>query len=256
MSRGGSVMVAIGALAGWITLVAACSERQPGTPSRDPQPSSPARVVMLTATSGFRHGSIGTATTVMAELASHTNEFTLTATEDIASITAARLASADVLMFAMTTGELAFDAGQRAAILDFVTSGGGFIGIHSASDTLYTWPEYGQLVGAYFDSHPWTQQARVIVEDPGHPAAAPVAPSFEITEEFYVFRENPRSRVRVLLTLDPRTVNASGDFPLAWSQEIGKGRSYYNALGHFDETWRDARFQAQLRGAISWVARR
>ena len=212
---------------------------------------------MLTATAGFRHGSIATAIGVLNQLATTTGEFVIDATEDVASITATRLASVDVLMFTLTSGELPFDASQRAAILDFINvRGGGFVGTHSATDTLYEWPEYGQLVGAYFHSHPWTQEGLVLVENPTHPATMPVVPSFRITEEFYTFRENPRPRVQVLLRLDPDSVNGSGDIPLAWSQEVGKGRSYYNALGHFDETWRDPRFQSQIRGAIRWVAKR
>ena len=249
-------LVAAFAIAGLLSL-AGCADEQPGSPSPgNPPPPGPVRVLVFSATSGFRHGSIATGTAVMNELATTTGEFTISATEDVASITSARLASVDVLMFMLTSGELPFDASQRAAILNFVNGGGGFIGVHSATDTLYGWPEYGQLVGAYFDSHPWTQEGLVVVENATHPAVAPVAPDFRIMEEFYTFRENPRPRVQVLLRLDPASVSGSGDLPLAWSQNVGNGRSYYNALGHFDTTWRDPRFQAQLRGAIRWVAKR
>jgi len=60
----------------------------------------------------------------------------------------------------------------------------------------------------------------------------------------------------VLLTLDAASVGASGDYPLAWCKSIGRGRAYYNALGHYDTTWRDARYQAQLAGALRWAAGR
>ena len=242
------------ALAASAWLCAGCSA-SPGAPSNE-DTSPPARVLMLTATHGFRHGSIPVAITVMNDLAASSGEFLVTPTEDVGSITATRLATVDVLMFALTSGELPFTSSQRAAILSFVNGGGGFIGIHSATDTLYEWPEYGELVGAYFAAHPWTQEGTVLVEDRDHPATSAIGPSFRILEEFYVFRENPRPRVHVLLALDPASVGASGDVPLAWSQEIGKGRSYYNALGHFDDTWRTPVFQAQLRGAVRWVTRR
>ena len=75
-------------------------------------------------------------------------------------------------------------------------------------------------------------------------------------EEFYTFQRNPRGAVDVLLSLDPRSVGADGDFPLAWTQSIGRGRSYYNALGHFDSTWRDPWFERQLAAAIHWTAAR
>jgi type 1 glutamine amidotransferase len=211
---------------------------------------------MLTATAGFRHDSISTARQVLTGLGSSSGEFTITATEDLSTISAATLAAHDGLFFALTSGELAFSADQRAAILSFVSNGGGFLGAHSATDTLYGWPEYGTLVGAYFKEHPWTQQASVVVEDGGHPASSGLGDRFSIQEEFYTFRENPRPRVQVLLRLDAASVGTSGDYPLAWAQSYGNGRAYYNALGHFSSTWTDPRFQRQIAGAIRWLARR
>lgn len=211
---------------------------------------------MLTATAGFRHDSIATARQVMVGLATSTGEFTITATEDIAMISATTLSAFDVVFFANTSGELLFTPDQKSALIDFVNGGKGFIGTHSATDTLYDWPDYGRLVGAYFKEHPWTQTATVVVEDQSHPAAAGLGDRFTSMEEFYTFRENPRPRVQVLLRLDAASVASTGDYPLAWTQSIGSGRTYYNALGHFDTTWTDARFQRQLRGAIRWVGRR
>jgi type 1 glutamine amidotransferase len=211
---------------------------------------------MLTATAGFRHDSIATARQVVTGLGAASGEFTVTATEDLSSTSAATLASYDVLFFALTSGELAFSAEQKAAILAFVSNGKGFLGAHSATDTLYEWPEYGALVGAYFREHPWTQRASVIVEDRAHPATTGLGDRFTIEEEFYAFRDNPRGRVQVLLRLDPASVGASGDYPLAWVQSYGAGRVYYNALGHFAATWSDPQFQRQITGAIRWAARR
>jgi type 1 glutamine amidotransferase len=241
-------------------LCAGCSgERQPASAPVVTQPASqaaPIRVLMLTATLGFRHDSISAARDVMRAMAGSSGEFTVTATEDVTSITATTLTGYDVLFFALTTGELPFDDAQRSAIVSFVSAGKGFLGVHSASDTLYEWPEYGRLVGAYFKEHPWTQGATVFVEDQAHPASAGLGDRFVLTEEFYTFRDNPRPPVHVLLRLDPASVATSGDYPLAWAQSYGAGRSYYNALGHFAETWRDARFQRQLAGAIRWAAQR
>ena len=231
------------------------SVTSPFTPPKGPT-SPPLRILMLTATAGFRHDSIATARQVMAALAASTNEFTVTATENVPDLTADRLASVDIVMFAMTSGELPFDSLQKAALLEFVNRGGGFMGFHSATDTLYEWPEYGRLVGAYFKEHPWTQEATVVVEDRTDPSTVGLGASFRLFEEFYAFRENPRPRVHVLLSLDTASVGASGDFPLAWSQTIGSGRSYYNALGHFPSTWNDLRFQNQVLGAIRWTGKR
>jgi type 1 glutamine amidotransferase len=227
----------------------ACANRPPTAPDN----STPARVLMLTATAGFRHDSIATAQQVMSSLANSSRAFTVTSTEQLSAFSASNLRNFDVLMFTLTSGELAFTAEQRAAILTFVNDGGGFIGIHSATDTLYEWPEYGRLVGAYFKEHPWVGRATVIVEDQAHQSTTGLGASFSIDEEFYTFRENPRPLVRVLLRLDPASVGATGDYPLAWSQSIGRGKTYYNALGHNSSTWNDARFQRQLMGAIRSV---
>jgi type 1 glutamine amidotransferase len=239
--------------------VGACSpERAPSAPSPSAEQTitPPARVLMLTATAGFRHDAIPVARQVMTSLAASTREFTVTATEDLSSVTAAGLANYDVLFFALTSGELEFTPEQKTAIIAFVDGGKGFIGAHSASDTLYGWPDYGRLVGAYFKEHPWTQPGTVIVEDRSHPSTAEAGDRFTLTEEFYTFRDNPRPRVQVLLRLDATSVGASGDYPLAWAAPFGSGRTYYNALGHFPDTWSDVRFQRQLLGAIRWLARK
>jgi len=210
---------------------------------------------MLTATAAFRHDSIPVARQVMASLAT-AGAFSVNATEDLSLVNADALRNYDVVMFALTSGELPFSAAQKAALIDFVSAGRGFIGVHSATDTLYEWPDYGRLVGAYFKEHPWTQQGSVVVENPAHPANIGVPDRLSITEEFYTFQENPRTRVNVLLHLDAASVGAAGDYPLAWAHSFGAGRAYYNALGHFPETWRDAGFQRMLAAAIAWTSGR
>ena len=240
-------------------LVAACSGQSspgPGPITPPPAQQTPIRVLMLTATAGFRHDSIPIARQVMAGLAATGGEITVTPTEDLSLMTASSLAGYDVIFFALTSGELALSSDQKAAIVSFVSGGKGFLGVHSASDTLYEWADYGRLVGAYFKEHPWTREGSVVVEDAAHPATAGLGDRFALMEEFYTFRENPRPRVQVLLRLDSASVGAAGDFPLAWAQSFGAGRAYYNALGHFAETWNDVRFQQQIAGAIRWAAGR
>jgi type 1 glutamine amidotransferase len=237
-----------------VLLLGGCSSSQPAAPGG---PSgSPIRVLMLTATAGFRHDSIAAARQAITALGSATGEFAVTATEDVAAFSTANLASYDVVFFALTSGELPLTEQQKSALLTFVSGGKGFIGAHSATDTLYTWPEYGTLVGAYFKEHPWTGQGAVVIEDSSHPTTIGLPTRFTITEEFYTFRDNPRPNVQVLLRLDAASVGATGDYPLAWAHTFGAGRVYYNALGHFAETWRDERFQRQIAGAIRWTGRR
>jgi type 1 glutamine amidotransferase len=250
----------------WLLVALTLSCSPSGSPVQSTPPSTtttmtppappPVRVLMLTATAGFRHDSIPAARAAVAAIAARSSDIVVTATENLADVSASRLASTEVLMFALTTGELAFDEAQKRAIVEFVNGGGGFIGFHSATDTLYEWPDYGRIVGAYFKEHPWVQPATVTVEDRAHPTTSGLGSAFSLTEEFYVFRVNPRGAVHVLLTLDPASVGAQGDFPLAWTQTIGRGRSYYNALGHFPDTWNDGRFQMQIAAAIRWTAGR
>jgi type 1 glutamine amidotransferase len=234
-------------------LAAGCGSEPPLAPSGG---IAPLRVLMVTATAGFRHDSIPGAIAAVRTLGSTSGEFIVTQTEDLNLLSRPSLSSFDVVMFALTSGELALSADQKQALIGFVEDGKGFIGIHSATDTLYEWPEYRRLVATYFLEHPWTQQGIVDVEDSTHPATRGLSSRFAIFEEFYTFRDNPRGRVQVLLRLDAASVGASGDYPLAWAHSVGAGRAYYNALGHFPATWGDPQFRQQLAGAIRWAGRR
>ncbi len=237
--------------------VAGCSSNNANNPNAPPAAGGTRiRVLMLTATAGFRHGSIETARQVMTGLAASSGDVSLTTMDDASGVTASTLSTHDVLFFALTSGELPFSADQKAAILSFVSRGGGFLGVHSATDTLYEWPDYGALVGAYFKEHPWTREATVIVEDTAHPTTSMLGDRFSLEEEFYTFRDNPRPRVHVLLRLDAASVGEAGDYPLAWTSTYGGGRVYYNALGHFPATWNDRRFQQQIAAALRWVSGR
>lgn len=239
-----------------VLALSGCSSKSTTSPTSPPTTATRVRVLMLTATAGFRHDSIGTARQVMTALGTSSGEFTVTLADDTSAVSSTTLASHDVLFFALTSGELPFTADQKSAILAFVARGGGVLGAHSATDTLYDWPEYGSLMGAYFREHPWTRPASVIVEDTAHPTTTGLGDRFAIEEEFYTFRDNPRPRVHVLLRLDAASVGESGDYPLAWTLTPGAGRVYYNALGHFPATWNDRRFQQQLVAAVRWVTGR
>ena len=219
----------------------------------------PKRILYVTHSVGFRHDSIVVSRDVLRNL---NPRLQVTPTEDLSLISANNLRNYDGVLF-FTSGELDLLPEQRTALLDFVRRGGGFGGVHSATDTLYTWPEYGDLIGGYFDGHPWVHSVRIDVEDPDHPASAHLTPGFDIVEEIYQFRNLSRDRVRVLMSLNPLSVdlNAPGvqtgtqDFPLAWVRPYGEGRVFYSALGHFDDTWRDPRFQKMLEGALLWMTK-
>ncbi|PWU03418.1 MAG: ThuA domain-containing protein [Terriglobia bacterium] len=220
--------------------------------------AQPKRVLYVTYTAGFRHDSIPVSIDVLRGLAPAQLE--VTATEDLATITAESLQAFDAVFF-FTSGELPISDGQKSALLEFVRGGKGFGGAHSATDTFYTWPEYKNLIGATFDGHPWTQRVRMMIEDPTNPIVSHLAPGFEIDDEIYQFRDFSRRRLRVLMRLDTSSVDLSapginrtdGDFASAWVQPYEQGRVFYTALGHFDSTWRDPRFQQMLRNALLWL---
>ena len=217
------------------------------------------RVLYVTHSAGYRHDSLELSKQILRSLSPRVE---VTATEDLTSISDEGLRPYRAVFF-FTSGELALSAGQKEALLAFVRNGGGFGGVHSATDTLYSWPEYGDLIGGYFEGHPWTEQVRVEVEDPDHPATRHLGASWTLTDEIYQFRNFGRDRVRVLMTLDMRSVDPAApgahrhtsDFPLAWVRQFGSGRVFYSALGHFESTWRDVRFKQMLEGALLWLTR-
>lgn len=220
------------------------------------------RILYITHSAGFVHGSITVSKRALDDIARRTGKFEVFSTEDLSFLSADRLRDFDAAFF-FTSGELPITDAQKRDLLDFVRSGKGFGGAHSATDTLYQWAEYGELIGGYFDGHPWVHEAAIDVEDPDHPVTRTLGRSFRILEEFYQFRSFSRDRVRVLMTLDPQTINlkaegvnrTDGDFALAWVRPYGEGRVFYTALGHFDETWLDPRFQRMIEGGLLWMVR-
>lgn len=234
-----------------------------------PGRSASPRLLMVSYSAGFQHdvvrrpitGTLSTAETVVAELARRSQAFEVThvgTRAELAQLTAASVHAHHAILF-FTSGELPMAPAVREAMFQMVRDGGGFIGVHSAADTWYAVAEYRELLGGYFDGHPWHQRARLIVEDLAHPATRHLGEAFEIADEIYQFRAWRRQDVHVLLRLDPRSVDigrgkrADGDYALAWTRSYGRGRAVYTALGHEPGVWADARFQAHLLGAIQWA---
>lgn len=212
------------------------------------------RVFMFTHTAGYRHESIDAAKEVMPQLAEEYG-FHVDISEDVSDLNSDNLMQYDVLMFVNTTGNFGNDE-QRQAVIDFVTSGKGFVGVHSATDTGYDWPEYGEMTGAYFKEHPWTEEVTFTIEDDEFPATAHLAPSYTQLEEVYVFQENPRHKGKhILMSLDMESVDGSRfeDHPTAWCSPHGEGRMFYTALGHYSETWYLEAFQQHLLGGLQYA---
>lgn len=213
-------------------------------------------VLLFTRTAAFRHASIAPAIAALRDVGS-ARAWRVEHTEDAAAFTDAGLERFEVVVFLLTSGDVLGPDGE-AALERFVRSGGGWVGVHSASDTEYDWPFYGELVGAYFDRHPAVQRATLRVEDATHPATAHLPDPWEREDEWYDFRTNPRDRADVLLTIDESTYSGGGmgsDHPMAWSHTVaGGGRAFYTALGHTDASWSEPAMVEHVAGAIEWAA--
>jgi hypothetical protein len=230
-------------------------------------------VLVIGQTKGFEHDSVSAAMAAIFDMGKESGLWDTTMRTDTELLTkkdmknnAKNLNYFDVLIFASTTGELDMDSGQKQDMLSFIKDDGkGFVGIHAALDTNYTWPDYGEMIGGWFDQHPWmTFNAPILNEDPNFPAVRHLPNAFVKFDEIYQPKAWSRDKVNVLLSLDPTKLNydnnprihrADHDFPVAWSKLYGKGRVFYSTLGHTEEAWQDPDIRKMYFEAIKWALR-
>jgi uncharacterized protein len=217
-----------------------------------------ARILLVTATAGYRHQSIPTVWRALPRIARDSGDLSvetiLKEVDALPELTAAALAEHEILCLVHTSGELALSDEQKQAILEFVSAGNGFVGVHGAAAICYDWSAYCELLGAHFKNHPPAASFTVNVEDHEHQSTRHLPARFEVTDELYTFRTNPRNAAHVLLSAEPGSFDLEGDLPLAWTKTYGAGRVYYNGLGHFDVTWDDPAFREQIRAGLRWAA--
>ena len=226
---------------------------------------TPIRVLVVTATQGFRHTEAIVESTKRLSEVQAAKEFVFDFTEDPTALNKANLAKYDVLFLNSSTLAIALDnpndsaaraaakwpaqgvvvnpitTEQQNAIASFVRDGRGLVAVHAGVDAFYGWQEFREIVGGgLFKNHPYTREARVTIEDPKNPAVAHLAPSVMLKEEFYYLDANPRPNSHVVASLDLASVGdtTKTDHPLVYIKRYGKGRVYVNVLGHFAETWR------------------
>jgi type 1 glutamine amidotransferase len=239
---------------------------------------APIKVLMVTATHGFRHtygiqGSIE----VMKEL-EKTTELRVDTTEDLTKLNPSNLAQYDLLFFANSTLRInpkdttqaalravrlrapipnAVTPEQQRAVIDFVRGGKGVVIAHAGLDASYGWDDYREMVGGgLFEAHPWTAHLRVRNEATSHVATKHMGDAFWIREEFYILDKSPRASSRVLLSLDNASFGApnmgklpaptNSDHPVSWVRTYGKGRVFATILGHFRDTWHRPEFVQHL----------
>lgn len=230
-------------------------------------------VLVIAQTKGFEHDSISSAMAAIFNMGKQTGLWDTEMRTDTKLITkkelqanAKNLNYFDLLIFASTTGELDLDDSQKADMLSFIHDDGkGFVGIHAAMDTNYNWPEYGEMIGGWFDQHPWmTFNAPIVNEDPSFPAVRHLPGAFVKYDEIYQPKAWSRDKVNVLLSLDatkldyennPRIHRTDHDFAVAWSKMYGKGRVFYSTLGHTEDSWDDPDVRTMYFEAIKWALR-
>ena len=205
------------------------------------------------------HGTLTQAKTALSELADMAG-LAPTVVTDVRDLSPDQLSTPGVLAL-FTIGETPWSAEQKATAYTAWSKGQlRVLGVHSASDASHTWPEYGSMLGARFDGHPWTQDFSIDVIDAGHPATAHIRTPWGWHDEVYLFRDL-RPDARVLLRLAENQVDLSVPqgrvpdcgFPLAWCIEDGPARSFYTALGHFHLAWELPVYLRHLAGGLAWL---
>jgi type 1 glutamine amidotransferase len=295
-----------------LLLAAVCVCSMLGLPSH--AVAAPKRVLVVTVTLGFRHSSIPTAEKVLGELAHGTHAFTVEyarveptdpqfkgpdgkpdkekVNAAIRAILAEKMSPAalknyDAVIFANTTGDLPLP--DRQAFLDWIKSGKGFVGMHSATDTFHGFPGYIDMIGGEFKKHGAQVAVEAINQDQECPACRHLPAKWDVYDEIYQFKNFDRSKVHGLLTLDKHPNDKTpGDYPISWCKEYGgqvapipangaelliqrdwykrPGRVFYTSLGHredvWDPTWEKDRknpravaeaYQAHILGGIKWA---
>jgi type 1 glutamine amidotransferase len=205
------------------------------------------------------HGVLAQATTALCQLAEIAG-LSPVVVDDVRDLSPHQLGATGVLAL-FTIGETPFSPAQKSALLDTWHAGRlSVLGVHSATDACHTWFDYGSIIGARFDGHPWTQSFTIDVVDAEHPATAHLGATWQWTDEIYLFR-SLRPDARVLLRLGEGQVDLSVPggrvpdcgFPLAWCHSEEEGRTFYSALGHFPGAWETPAYLRHLAGGLAWL---
>lgn len=250
------------------------------------------KLLLVTDSGGFVHDSVGLAEQILKEIgpkngfdvtcfrytrdpeskdfAPYADKFRKTTgvpceKEHCGRVNAETLKKFDCVLFFTTGNPLNND--EVKDLVAWVKAGGSVAGVHCGSDTLYPAKDrpmnaaFGELIGAYFDGHPWHQKIKITNEDPDHAAGKGFKTGDEITDEIYQFRPEPYSRqkLHIILSVDNSSIDvkkgkrADNDYAIAWCREVEKGRTFYSSLGHRKDVWKDPRYQEHLVGGLKWA---
>ncbi|MDH3584926.1 MAG: DUF1080 domain-containing protein [Phycisphaerae bacterium] len=241
-------------------------------------PTGKHRVLVFTRAAGFKHSSIPHGAMAVAAMGKKSGAFEAVISDDLTLFDEPNIKQFQGIVLVNTTGpwirprpadltKLSADKSTAKAVetrlqqslLNWVRAGGGLAGFHAASDANYHWPQFGRLIGGWFNAHPWHEDVGITLEQANHPLmAAFKGQDFVIKDEIYQFKDPyARDNVRVLLKLDTSRTNMNkknirrtdGDFAVAWVRSEGKGRVFYSSLGHREEIyWNPTIMQFYLDG--------
>jgi type 1 glutamine amidotransferase len=230
------------------------------------QPKKNARILMVTQSAGFKHGSVNRkegalspAERAITELGVSSGLFRVDCTQDVArDFTKESLKNYDIVFF-YTTGDLPIPLEVREYFLNewLKQPGHGFVGAHSAADTYHNYKPYWDMIGGTFNGHPWNANATVTitVHDKQHPIAKPWGDEFTIKDEIYQFKNWQPEKVRVLMSLNMAKTDLKKPYhvPIAWCKEYGQGKVFHMSLGHNETVWTNPTYMQSMLGGIRWI---
>ncbi|MGI8951719.1 MAG: ThuA domain-containing protein [Chitinophagaceae bacterium] len=212
------------------------------------------RVLVYYKTNGWRHDCIPAGIAAIQKLGRE-NNFAVDTTADSSAFTKENLKKYAAVIFLNTTGNV-LNNEQQKIFEDYIENGGGFVGVHSATDTEYDWPWYNKLVGAYFKDHPKQQYAVLHVVDSNFIATKKLPATWKRFDEWYNFKQTKWDSVHVLITIDETsyTGGENGSFhPMSWYHNYDGGRAFYTELGHTIESYSDPLYLSHLLGGIEYA---
>jgi uncharacterized protein len=225
----------------------------------------PGRLVFVTQVAPYEHGPAGVhgvldqAAAGVAQVA-ELNGLRSRRVDDVRELDDDDLAASRALAL-FTIGETPWSAAQRAIVFERLRANTlAVVAIHSATDSCYGWSDFGRLVGARFDGHPWTKTVVLDVAEPGHPATRHLGTEWSWHDEVYQFRDLRRdARVLLRVRQDQLDFTATGakqpphGFPLSWCFAEGDGRVFSTSLGHFPAAWESPTYLQHLAGGLAWA---
>ena len=213
------------------------------------------KVLVFCKTAGYHHSSIAVGIVAIQKLGVE-NKFEVDTTIDANKINPENLKQYKAIIFLSTTGDILNDV-QQEAFKKYIEAGGGFMGIHAATDCEYNWPWYGNLVGAYFGGHPAQQVATLNIVDQNNLSTKHLPNPWIRKDEWYSFKWMATG-LHELITIDEKSYNPGkikpmGHHPMAWYHEYDGGRAFYTELGHTDESFADPLYLEHILGGIEYA---